>query len=68
MLKILCVGKIYIKDMKYVLLRSIQIVCMVIIISGLIWGIRDNNVMLELNALIIGAGIFYISNMLLKKD
>ena len=52
--------------MKYVLLRSIQIVCMVIIISGLIWGIRDNNVMLELNALIIGAGIFYISNIFHK--
>lgn len=41
---------------------------MVIIISGLIWGIRDKNVMLELNALIIGAGIFYASNMLLKKN
>ena len=41
---------------------------MVIIISGLIWGIRDKNVMLELNALIIGAGIFYVSNMLLKKN
>jgi hypothetical protein len=54
--------------MKYILLRSIQIVSMVIIISGLIWGIRENNVMFELNALIIGAGIFYISNMLLKKN
>ena len=54
--------------MKYVLLRSIQIVSMVILISGLIWGIRDNNVMLELNALIIGSGIFYIANMLLNKN
>ena len=54
--------------MKYVLLRSVQIVSMVIIISGLIWGIRNNNVMLELNALIIGSGIFYIANMLLNKN
>ncbi|MDD9879724.1 MAG: hypothetical protein QF418_05595 [Candidatus Marinimicrobia bacterium] len=54
--------------MKYVLLRSIQVVAMVILLSGLIWGIRDNNVMLELNALIIGSGIFYIANMLLKKN
>lgn len=54
--------------MKYVLLRSVQIVSMVIILSGLIWGIRNNNVMLELNALIIGSGIFYIANMLLNKN
>ena len=54
--------------MKYILLRSIQAFAMIILISGLVWGIRDNNVMLELNALIIGSGIFYIVNMLLKKD
>jgi len=54
--------------MKYVLLRSIQVVSMVILLSGLVWGIRENNVMLELNALIIGSGIFYFANMLLKKD
>jgi len=34
--------------MKYVLLRSIQIVAMIILLSGLVWGIRNNNVMLEL--------------------
>ena len=54
--------------MKYVLLRSIQVVSMVILLSGLVWGIRENNVMLELNALIIGSGIFYFANMLLKKE
>ena len=54
--------------MKYVLLRSIQVVSMVILLSGLLCGIRENNVMLELNALIIGSGIFYLANMLLKKD
>jgi hypothetical protein len=40
---------------------------MLILLSGLIWGIRENNVMLELNALIIGSGLFYIVNMLLEK-
>ena len=54
--------------MKFVVLRSIQVVAMIILLSGLIWGIRDNNVMLELNALIIGSAIFYVANLLLKKD
>ena len=53
--------------MKYILLRSIQVFAMLILLSGLIWGIRENNVMLELNALIIGSGLFYIVNMLLEK-
>jgi hypothetical protein len=54
--------------MRYVLLRSIQFVAMIILLSGLVWGIRNNNVILELNALFVGSGIFYIANMLLKKD
>ncbi len=54
--------------MKYVFLRSIQVMAMGILISGLIWGIRENNVMLELNALIFGAGLFYIANMFLEKS
>ena len=53
--------------MKYILLRSLQVFAMLILLSGLIWGIRENNVMLELNALIIGSGLFYIVNMLLGK-
>ncbi|MGY8781107.1 MAG: hypothetical protein ACKVJJ_05545 [Fidelibacterota bacterium] len=53
--------------MKYILLRSLQVFAMLILLSGLIWGIRENNVMLELNALIIGSGLFYIVNMLLEK-
>ncbi len=39
---------------------------MIITLSGLYIGIRNNNVMLELNALIIGAGIFYAINVVLK--
>jgi hypothetical protein len=54
--------------MKYVLLRSIQAFSMLIVFTGLIKGIQDSNVSLELNALIIGSGLFYIANMLLKKN
>ena len=53
--------------MRYILLRSLQLLSMFILLSGLIWGIKDKNVMLELNALVIGSAVFYISNMLLKK-
>ena len=53
--------------MKALFLRSVQVMAMIILISGLIWGIRDNNVMLELNALIIGSALFYIANTFLKK-
>lgn len=54
--------------MKFALLRSIQLFAMIIILSGLYIGIRDNNVMLELNALIVGAGIFYAVNIIIKKS
>ena len=57
-------GKI---SMKYVFLRSIQILAMLILLSGLIWGIKDKNVMLEINALIISSCFFYLANILLKK-
>ena len=40
---------------------------MLILLSGLIWGIKDNNVMLEINALIISSSLFYLANILLKK-
>jgi len=52
--------------MKYALLRSVQLFAMIITISGLYIGIRDNNVLLELNALIIGSGIFYATNIVIK--
>lgn len=54
--------------MKYALLRSVQVFAMLILLSGLYVGIRDNNVMLELNALIVAAGIFYAVNMIIKKS
>jgi len=41
---------------------------MLIVFTGLIKGIRDSNVSLELNALIIGSGLFYVANLLLKKN
>ena len=54
--------------MKYVLLRSIQILSLMIVFSGLIKGISENNVSLEINALIIGTGLFYLANLLLNKN
>lgn len=54
--------------MKYVFLRSLQIFAMLVILSGLAVGIRDKNVMLELNALIIGSLIFYIAHVFLGKS
>lgn len=54
--------------MKFTLLRSLQLFAMLITLSGLYIGIRDNNVMLELNALIIGTGIFYAANVIIKKS
>ena len=53
--------------MRYILLRSLQILSLIILFSGLVWGIRDNNVALELNSLIISSLIFYFSNSLLGK-
>ena len=54
--------------MKYVLLRSTQVLSLLIVMSGLIKGISENNVSLELNALIIGTGLFYFANLLLNKN
>ena len=54
--------------MKYIILRSIQILSMFIVLSGLVKGINDKNVSLENNALIIGSGLFYIANMLMKRN
>ena len=50
-LKIYYAGLDLRKDMKFALLRSVQLFAMIITLSGLYIGIRDNNVMLELNAL-----------------
>tara|TARA_Y100000748_G_scaffold240639_1_gene204825 strand:+ start:4646 stop:4810 length:165 start_codon:yes stop_codon:yes gene_type:complete len=54
--------------MKYVILRSIQILSLLIVLSGLAKGIGEKNVTLEINALIIGSGLFYLANLLLKKN
>ena len=54
--------------MKYVILRSIQILSLLIVLSGLVKGSGEKNVSLEINALIIGSGLFYLANLLLKKN
>lgn len=53
--------------MKYVFLRSLQVFSLLIILSGLAVGIKDKNVMLELNALVIGSLIFYAAHVFLGK-
>ncbi len=45
--------------MRYVLFRSIQIMALLSVLSGLYFGIRDRNLMLEVQALTVGALLFY---------
>jgi len=54
--------------MKFTLFRSLQVFAMLLILSGLYVGIRDHNILIELNALVVGAGIFYAVNMIIKKS
>ena len=48
--------------MLYVIFRSLQIIALIIVISGLYVGVRDRNLILEVQALSSGAIIFYIAN------
>ena len=48
--------------MRYVLFRSIQIMALVSVLSGLYFGIRDSNLMLEVQALTWGALLFYAAH------
>lgn len=54
--------------MRFIIFRSLQVLAMVILISGLIWGIKEQNLSLELNALIIGSVLFYGANVFIKKS
>jgi len=53
--------------MLYVLFRSLQIFALIIVISGLYIGIRDRNLILEIQALSSGALLFYLANWLNEK-
>jgi len=48
--------------MLYVLFRSLQLFSLIILISGLYIGIRDRNLILEIQALSSGALLFYLAN------
>ena len=48
--------------MLYVIFRSLQIIALIIVISGLYVGVRDRNLILEVQALSSSAIIFYIAN------
>mgnify|MGYP000202900740 FL=1 len=54
--------------MRYAFLRGLQVFGMVVIISGLMTGIRIRNMGLELSALVIGAGVFFAAKFLLDKS
>jgi len=53
--------------LKIVIFRSLQLLAMIILFSGLFLGIREKNISLELNALVIGSVIFYGAHILLEK-
>ena len=48
--------------MKYLLFRSLQVMALLSVISGLYLGIRDRNLMLEVQSLVVGVTIFYIAH------
>jgi len=54
--------------MRYAILRGLQVFGMVVIISGLMTGIRMSNMTIELSALVIGVVIFFTANLFLDKS
>ncbi len=54
--------------MRYAFLRGLQVFGMVVIISGLMTGIRMRNISIELSALVIGVVIFFTANLFLNKS
>ncbi len=48
--------------MKYLLFRSLQVMALLSVISGLYLGIRDRNLMFEVQSLAVGVTIFYIAH------
>jgi len=47
--------------MSYVLFRSLQILALLSVLAGLYIGVRDRNLILEVQALAGGAGLFYVA-------
>ena len=47
--------------MSYVLFRSLQILALLSVLSGLYIGVRDRNLILEVQALAGGAILFYVA-------
>ena len=52
--------------MRYILCRSLQVMAMLMVLSGLYFGIHNRDLILEIEALALGAGLFYAANWLLK--
>ncbi|MFQ6616571.1 MAG: hypothetical protein ACE5HZ_07365 [Fidelibacterota bacterium] len=51
----------------YILLRSVQIMALLGVLSGLFWGIRDRDLALEVEALASGALVFYLAHLGIQK-
>ncbi|MDP6396599.1 MAG: hypothetical protein QGI16_07395 [Candidatus Marinimicrobia bacterium] len=52
--------------MRYILCRSLQVMAMLMVLSGLYFGIQNRDLILEIEALAIGSALFYAANWLLK--
>ncbi|MEE9167681.1 MAG: hypothetical protein V3U24_09535 [Candidatus Neomarinimicrobiota bacterium] len=53
--------------MGYVVLRSLQLMALLAVLSGLYYGIRDQNLVLEIEAVASGVALFYMAQWMLKK-
>ncbi|MFQ6676244.1 MAG: hypothetical protein ACE5LH_07865 [Fidelibacterota bacterium] len=51
----------------YIVLRSVQIMALLGVLSGLFWGIRDRNLILEIQALASGTLIFYLAHLGIRR-
>ncbi|MCH7732501.1 MAG: hypothetical protein IIB44_08315 [Candidatus Marinimicrobia bacterium] len=49
------------------ILRSLQVASLLVVLSGLYWGIRESNLILEVQALAVGAVLFFAAQWGLQK-
>ncbi|MCH8011492.1 MAG: hypothetical protein IIA61_06030 [Candidatus Marinimicrobia bacterium] len=48
-------------------MRSLQVASLLVVLSGLYWGIRESNLILEIQALVVGAALFFVAHWGLQK-
>lgn len=54
-------------QMGHVILRSLQVLSLMVVLSGLYFGIRGQNLLLEIEAVASGAVLFYLAHWILNK-